>query len=113
VSATLDTPAAAGETVAVADEDGTVVAAYVVARDTASLVVSVPELTDGASYDVYVGGSRGEPGVTSLGSTAGLEEVATVTEGEHTGGFGGPGGGRPPGGQPPVGEPPSGDLPAR
>lgn len=97
VSVTFGDVVPAGSVVQVVSGDS-VVASYTVAKDTSSVVFSSAALQDGASYDVYVGGTpsgQAIAGLTAAGTVNGAERVATVTEGQHTGGHtgGGPGGG--------------------
>ena len=74
LAATLDGTAVAGSEVSIADESGTEIAAFTLAKDAASIVYSSADVESGASYVVTVDGV-----------------ATTVTAGESTGG-GFPGG---------------------
>ncbi len=76
IATALSTTAAAGAEVVVTDADGAEVAAYALAKDTASIVLSSAELEQGATYTVTVDGTD-----------------TTVTAGEAPAGGRGPMGG--------------------
>jgi len=86
ISAVLDSTGAAGSTVTVTDGDGNVVAETTSPKEYQSVVVSTPDLEDGASYTVDVDGTQ----------------AATATEGTAASGSMGGGGMRGGGGQRPA-----------
>ncbi len=100
-----------GQTLALCEEDGQVLAAFTPAKTYSHLVVSVPEITDGETYTVCIGTLDGvdENGYAREGDLNGGMVLATVTmDGLNYGGgmFGVPGGfpggkGERPGGEPP------------
>ena len=112
----FDTMQSAGTLVHIETENGEEVLTFAPAKEFQSVVVSSPELVNGSTYVVYLGGSTtGTPidGLYSDGSYTAGSQVASfiissmVTTLGAAGGFG-PGGGMPPGGggMPPGGTPP-------
>jgi hypothetical protein len=100
VQVTLGSAVPAGTVVQIADPSGTVVAAFVTAKTTASLVFSSAAITEGEEYTVYTGGTATVSAGLGEGSLDGAEQEGTVTAGEYTaaqgpGGGGGSFGGRP------------------
>ena len=114
---TLDSTAAAGDSIAVSDASGKVVASFIPSKQYGNIVVSSPEFSVGESYTVTVGGTVSGcdvNGFTQNGSVLGgksefaieLTSAVTVygqtgvTGGNMHGGIGGmPGGNRPSGGR--------------
>ena len=97
VSVTLPSTVAAGQTVSVVSGD-TVIASYTAVKNIQSVVLAAAGITNGQSYDVYVGGSLASTttGTYSAGgSIDGATKVATTTAGQAAvgGGFGGRSGG--------------------
>lgn len=112
----FDTMQAAGTLVHIETENGEEVLTFAPAKEFQSVVVSLPELVNGSTYLVFLGGSTtGTPidGLYSDGSYTPGSQLANftissvVTTLGAAGGFG-PGGGMPPGGggMPPGGAPP-------
>ncbi|WP_164205029.1 carbohydrate-binding domain-containing protein [[Micrococcus luteus] ATCC 49442] len=100
VQVTLGSAVPAGTVVQIADPSGTVVAAFVTAKTTASLVFSSAAITEGEEYTVYTGGTATVSAGLGEGSLDGADQGGTVTAGEYTaaqgpGGGGGSFGGRP------------------
>jgi hypothetical protein len=90
----------AGETVQIADADGTVLATLVTEESVGSVVVSMAGITEGEEYQVLTGGTAAGEAVGGFslgGDSTGTSVAATVTAGESAGGAmgGGPGGGMP------------------
>jgi hypothetical protein len=121
VLANLDTAQSAGTLVHIAGADGETLLTYAPSKDYQSIVFSSPELTSGATYTVYTGGSVSgtEDGglYTDATYTAGDEQTSftvssVVTTVGNVRGFGGGMRGAPPQGmgQPPegMGQPPEG-----
>lgn len=110
-----------GTMVAITDADGKLLAAFVPEKQYSDLVFSAPQLQDGQTYTVSVGGScdgTATDGYYTTGTCTGGTEALTftvssmlTTAGNATsgmqGGFGGGHGNRPGGGQMPDGEMPS------
>ena len=95
VQVTLGSSVPAGTVIQVADPSGTVVAAFVTTKATASLVFSSAAITAGEEYTVYTGGTATVSAGIGEGSLDGATEQGTVTAGEYTaeqdpGGGGGP-----------------------
>lgn len=112
----FDMMQSAGTLVHIETENGEEVLTFAPAKEFQSVVVSSPELVNGSTYVVYLGGSStGTPidGLYSDGSYTAGSQVASFTISSMlttlgaAGGFG-PGGGMPPGGggMPPGGTPP-------
>ncbi|WP_263121093.1 carbohydrate-binding domain-containing protein, partial [Cellulomonas sp. RIT-PI-Y] len=84
---------AAGETIQVADADGTVLATLVTEEQVSSVVVSLPGITEGEEYQVLTGGSAtadATGGFSLGGDSSGSTVATTVTAGESAeGGMGG------------------------
>jgi hypothetical protein len=95
VQVTLGSSIAAGTVVQIADPSGTVVAAFVTSKATASLVFSSAAITDGGEYTVYTGGTATVSAGLGEGSLDGATEQGTVTAGEYTAAQGPGGGGGP------------------
>jgi hypothetical protein len=100
----------AGTVVHIAAADGTVLASFTASKAFSSLVYSSAQITSGASYTAFTGGSvQGESigGLTTGGGIDGATSVGTFTAGQApAGGMGGMGGGMGsgmPGGQRPGG----------
>jgi hypothetical protein len=92
VQVTLGSSVPAGTVVQIADSSGTVVAAFVTTKATASLVFSSAAISDGEEYTVYTGGTATVSAGIGEGSLDGATEQGTVTAGEYTAAQG-PGGG--------------------
>lgn len=88
----FDSPVAAGTAVHITDSTGALVATFVTAKPTSSIVFSSPALKAGEQYTILTGGTAEVEAGLGTGSTTGATEVATATAGEYTTG-GGPGGG--------------------
>lgn len=84
VQVTLDSSVPAGTVIQVADTSGTVAAAFVTTKATASLVVSSAAIADGEEYTVYTGGTATVSAGIGEGALDGATEVGTVTAGEYT-----------------------------
>jgi hypothetical protein len=95
VQVTLGSSVPAGTVIQVADSSGTVVAAFVTTKATASLVFSSAAVTAGQEYTVYTGGTATVSAGIGEGSLDGATEQGTVQAGEYTAeqGPGGGGGG--------------------
>lgn len=78
--------ASAGQLVAIADSDGTVVAAYVVEQDSQLVTASTDGIKLGEEYDVYVGDASSATGYSTDVSLDGLTKSTTVTANEYAGG---------------------------
>jgi hypothetical protein len=92
VQVTLGSAVPAGTVVQIADSAGSVVAAFVTTKATASLVFSSAAITEGQKYTVYTGGTATVSAGLGEGSLDGADQVGTVTAGEYTaGGMGGGG----------------------
>lgn len=113
VAVAVDSPVAAGQQVTLTDDDGEVVARYVVSQATSGLVVSAAGMTPGATYDVHTGDAGDATGFSTGGSADGLTTLSSVTANAYEGGRG-PAGGGPGGGgrgEPPAGAPQGGGAP--
>lgn len=119
VLANLDTVQSAGTLVHIAGADGETLLTYAPSMDYQSIVFSSPQLTSGATYTVYTGGSVSgtEDGglYTDATYTAGDEQASftvssVVTTVGNVRGFGGGMRGAPPQG---MGEPPEGFTPGQ
>lgn len=115
VYADLGATQAAGTLVSI-QSGGTEIVTFAPAIDFRTVLVSTPELADGVSYDVYVGGSSSTEALDGVYAPGGYlpgEIAATVTTELPEGGFGPGRGGRPggPGGEPPAGEPEASTAP--
>ena len=89
VQVTFGTAVPAGTTIQMADSGGKVVATFVTAKATASLVFSSAAITAGEEYTVYTGGTaqrHGGPG-RGIPWTA-AQQQGTVTAGRVHGGTG-------------------------
>ncbi|MGX1159522.1 uncharacterized protein DUF4353 [Arthrobacter sp. SLBN-100] len=96
VQVTLGSSVPAGTVIQLADSTGNVVAAFVTAKATASLVFSSAAITDGEQYTVYTGGTATVSAGLGEGSLDGAKEQGTVTAGEYAAAQGpGVGGGGP------------------
>ena len=95
VQVTLGSSVPAGTVIQVADPSGTVVAAFVTTKATASLVFSSAAITAGEEYTVYTGGTATVSAGIGEGSLDGATEQGTVTAGEYTAEQGPGGGGGP------------------
>lgn len=109
VYADLGATQSAGTLVSI-QSGGSEIVTFAPAIDFRTILVSTPELADGVSYDVYVGGSSTSTAVDGVYAAGGYTpgELATsVTTELPEAGFGPGRGGRPggPGGQPPAGGP--------
>ena len=93
---TLNTAVPAATTIQLADSSGQVVATFVTAKQTASLVFSSAAIAAGGEYTVYTGGTAQVTAGLGEGSLDGAQQQGTVTAGEYTAARGpGGGGGRP------------------
>ncbi|MGN0492007.1 MAG: carbohydrate-binding domain-containing protein, partial [Acutalibacteraceae bacterium] len=105
---TLDSTAAAGESLAVTDSSGKVIASFMPSKEYSNIVVSSPELTVGDSCTVTLGGTVSEAdqnGYTCSGKVSGGKssfsvEITSVATSNGSGGMGGQpdrgmGGGKP------------------
>jgi hypothetical protein len=90
---TFGTAVPAGTTIQLADSSGQVVATFVTAKQTASLVYSSAAITAGEEYTVYTGGTAQVTAGVGAGSLDGAQQQGTVTAGEYTAARG-PGGRR-------------------
>ncbi|MCW4464982.1 carbohydrate-binding domain-containing protein [Glutamicibacter sp. MNS18] len=105
VQAALGTTVPAGTPIHVVDSDGSIVVSFVPTRDTANVLYSAGEITDGQGYGFWVGGSADVESGLGTGSLDGATEQATATAGQFTSGMGagmgrgqgGPGSGSAPG----------------
>ncbi|MEV7573422.1 carbohydrate-binding domain-containing protein [Pseudarthrobacter sp. NPDC089323] len=95
VQVTLGSSVPAGTVIQVADPSGTVVAAFVTTKATASLVFSSAAITTGEEYTVYTGGTATVSAGIGEGSLDGATEQGTVMAGEYTAEQGPGGGGGP------------------
>ena len=94
---------AGGTLVSIVAADGTAVLTFAPAKDYQSVVFSSPELKNGETYTLYVGGNSSgtatdglySGGTYSPGSEAANFTISSIVTGSSTGGgfFGGPGGG--------------------
>ncbi|MFJ6158765.1 carbohydrate-binding domain-containing protein [Pseudarthrobacter sp. NPDC092184] len=94
VQVTLGSSVAAGTVVQIADSAGSVVAAFVTTKATASLVFSSAAITEGQEYTIYTGGTATVSAGIGEGSLDGATKQGTVTAGQYTAAQG-PGGGGP------------------
>lgn len=81
---TFDSPVAAGTALQIVDPAGTVVATFVTAKETSSLVYSSAKITAGKQYTVYAGGTAGVAAGIGTGTTTGATQLMAVTAGEYT-----------------------------
>lgn len=81
---TFDSAVPAGTAIQLADSSGAVVATFVTTKQTASLVLSNPDIKAGAQYTVYTGGTASVKAGLGTGSTAGATQLMAVTAGEYT-----------------------------
>lgn len=86
----FDSPVAAGTAVQITDSTGAVVATFVTAKQTASIVFSSADIKAGGQYTVLTGGTADVDAGLGTGSATGATEVTTAVAGEYTAG-GGPG----------------------
>lgn len=95
---TLDSAANAGDSIAVTDSSGKVIASFMPSKQYNSIVVSSPELTVGSSYTVTIGGTVtgcDENGYAASGKVAGgnscfaVEITSVSTSYGSSGGMGG------------------------
>ena len=118
---TLDSAAGAGDSIAVSDASGRVIASFMPSKQYNNIVISSPEFSVGDSYTVTVGGTVSgcdANGFTQNGGVSGgetefaVELTSAATVYGQSGGMGGgmnggtggiPGGGRPSGGRQSVG----------
>ena len=102
VMVTLPSAQAAGTMLHIESEEGEEILSFVPAKAYQSVVISSPELENGATYVVYTGGSstgKGADGLYSGGTyTPGTQvfslKISGMVTGAGGGGFGGPGGDR-------------------
>ncbi len=122
---TLESAAKAGNSVALSNSDGKVIASFIPSKQYTNVVISSPELKKGSSYTLSVGGTVSEcdkNGYTNSGKASGAEstnsvEISSVStiygtagnkggmggepQGQQSGGFGkGNSAGNPPSGGP-------------
>lgn len=83
VQITFTATIAAGTPIHLVDSAGTVVATFVTTKATQSLVFSSPNITAGAKYTIYTGGTGGSAGLGN-GSITGATQLTAVTAGEYT-----------------------------
>jgi hypothetical protein len=81
---TFGTAVPAGTTIQLADSSGKVVATFVTAKQTASLVFSSAAIKAGEEYMVYTGGTTQVTAGLGEGSLDGAQQQGTVTGGEYT-----------------------------
>ncbi|SEE95831.1 protein of unknown function [Arthrobacter alpinus] len=86
----FDSPVAAGTAVQITDSTGAVVATFVTAKQTSSIVFSSADIKAGEQYTVFTGGTADVEAGLATGSATGATEVTTATAGEYTT-SGGPG----------------------
>ena len=84
VQLSFGTAVEAGTTIQLADSNGSVVATFVTAKKTASLVYSSFEIRAGEKYTVYAGGAASIPAGLGDGTLDGAQDQGTVTAGEYT-----------------------------
>lgn len=84
----FDSPIPAGTALQVSDSSGAVVATFVTAKPTSSLVFSSPSITAGAQYTVLSGGTADVSAGLGTGTAAGATQLMAVTAGEYTTGRG-------------------------
>ncbi|MER7334066.1 MULTISPECIES: hypothetical protein [unclassified Micromonospora] len=85
LSATLDSPVAAGTALQIVDADGAVVATYVTSKDVQNITYSASTIVSGAEYTVRAGGTAtgaSTGGLSASGSLGSAAAVATVDTGE-------------------------------
>lgn len=101
---TLDSTSQAGDSLAVTDSSGKVIASFIPSKQYSNIVVSSPMLTFGSSYTVTIGGTVSgcdQNGYTASGKVSGGEksfsvEISSVsTSYGSAGGMGGGMGGKP------------------
>lgn len=101
---TLDSTSQAGDSLAVTDSSGKVIASFIPSKQYSNIVVSSPELTVGSSYTVTIGGTVSgcdQNGYTASGKVSGGEKSFSVelssvsTSYGSAGGMGGGMGGKP------------------
>lgn len=95
VQVTLGSSVTAGTVVQIGDSSGSVVAAFVTSKATASLVFSSAAITEGEEYTFSTGGTANVSAGLGEGSLDGATEQGTVTAGEYTASQGPGGGGGP------------------
>ena len=81
---------APGQTVSIVSGES-VIASFTAEKDYSNLVFAGDDITDGESYDVYVGGTLAATKVGTYsagGSIDGATKVGSVTAGQATGGMG-------------------------
>ncbi|MFC8303475.1 carbohydrate-binding domain-containing protein [Specibacter sp. NPDC057265] len=86
VQITLDSAVQAGTALHITDASGAVVGTFVPTKQTQSLVLSTPQITDGSEYSVYTGGTADVAAGLGSGTTTGATMVGTTTAGEYTSG---------------------------
>lgn len=84
VQLTFGTTVPAGTAIQLADSGGKLVATFVTAKETASLVFSSSAITAGDEYTVYTGGTAGVSSGVGEGTLDGGQQQGTVTAGEYT-----------------------------
>ena len=101
---TLDSSANAGDSIAVTDSSGKVIASFMPSKQYNSIIVSSPEFTVGSSYTVTIGGTVSgcdENGYSASGKVTGgnnsfAVEISSIsTTYGSSGGMGGNMGGKP------------------
>ena len=88
VQVNFTTAVAAGATISIVSGDS-VIASFTTVKEVQNIVLASAELTDGQSYDVYLGGSLGDDTVGTYsagGSIEGATKAGSVTAGVATGG---------------------------
>ncbi|MCC3278575.1 carbohydrate-binding domain-containing protein [Arthrobacter sp. zg-Y40] len=79
VQFTFGSTVAAETLIRIAAADGTVVASFTALKDTASVIYSAADISAGAAYTAYTGGTEG--------TLDGAEDAGTATGGEYSPGF--------------------------
>ena len=93
VQLTFNSPVPAGTTVQLADPEGALVATFVTAKNTESLVYSSPEIQEGTTYTVYTGGTADVGAGVGTGTLDGAAKRGTAVGGQYRS-TAGPGTGR-------------------
>lgn len=78
---TLESTAKAGESVALSDSEGKVIASFIPSKQYTNVIISSPELKKGSSYTLSIGGTVSEcdkNGYTDSGKVSGAESTVSV-----------------------------------